>query len=207
MAFAMPGQKGNGTAVPLAADDIAGGRPVGGVDAVPLDVFEPGQLVQAAAADNGKIDPGFLASGIDGWFEKNVLGASTGYDSASGLNTYNINYANFYKGMTPAEYQATRYDVAGKSNTWVNNGRVTLSNDSLFHLPGGDAGFAWLIDLDVRGCETCRFQLASQITGQYRNLALAFLGRNLDGGLEHLHRFRHGLGRGFSLARQAGRSQ
>ncbi|MHC1479508.1 TonB-dependent receptor domain-containing protein [Frateuria aurantia] len=90
--------------------------------------------------------PSFLASAIDGWFEKNVLGTSTGIDPESGLAMYNINYANFYKGMTPSEFASTRINVPGESNTWVNNGRVTLSNDALFHLPGGDAGFAWLIE-------------------------------------------------------------
>lgn len=90
--------------------------------------------------------PGFLASAIDGYFEQNVLGSSIGTDPSTGYSMYNINYANFYKGLTPAQYAATRLNVPGETNTWVNNGRFTISNDALFHLPGGDAGMAWLVE-------------------------------------------------------------
>lgn len=91
-------------------------------------------------------DKQFLASAIDEWFEKNVIGSPVGYDASSGLNIYNINYQKFYSGLTPAETSSFQVSVPGESNTWLNNTHATISNDSLFHLPGGDAGFAVLLE-------------------------------------------------------------
>ncbi|RUL64121.1 TonB-dependent receptor [Dyella dinghuensis] len=89
--------------------------------------------------------PERLASAVDGYFNS-ILGPSLGMDPNTGLNMYNPNYAKFFTPLTPAQIASFTVPVEENSNTWVNNARATISNDSLFHLPGGDAGFAALIE-------------------------------------------------------------
>ncbi|MDO1528916.1 TonB-dependent receptor [Fulvimonas sp. R45] len=81
---------------------------------------------------------------VDAYFS-NILGPIVGYDEL-GLAMYNPNYQAFYTPLTTAQLAGFMRNISGSSNTWVNNTRATVSNDSLFHLPGGDAGVAWLIE-------------------------------------------------------------
>jgi outer membrane receptor protein involved in Fe transport len=62
------------------------------------------------------------------------------------MNIYNINYSALYQPISPATYAGFTQNLGGISNTWVNNTRATISNSSLFTLPGGDAGFAILAE-------------------------------------------------------------
>lgn len=89
--------------------------------------------------------PERLASAVDSYFD-GILGPSLGVDPNTGLNTYNPNYKAFFTPLTPAQYASFSQNVSGSSNTWINNTRATVSNDSLFALPGGNAGVAVLIE-------------------------------------------------------------
>jgi iron complex outermembrane recepter protein len=89
--------------------------------------------------------PERLSSAVDGYFIQNVLGPQQGTNSL-GMPIYNINYNNLFSPIPPSAYGAFSQNVTNDYNTWVNNTRLTLSNSSLFSLPGGDAGFAGLVE-------------------------------------------------------------
>ena len=91
------------------------------------------------------VEPLAITSRIDAYFY-NILGPVVGVDPSSGLNMYNPNYRAFFAPITPAQYASFTRGVGEFSNTWINNTRATLSNASLFALPGGDAGFAALVE-------------------------------------------------------------
>jgi iron complex outermembrane recepter protein len=59
---------------------------------------------------------------------------------------YNINYAGFFSPISPATFASFAENLNSVTNTWVNNTRFTVTNSSLFSLPGGDAGIAILAE-------------------------------------------------------------
>ena len=75
-----------------------------------------------------------------------MLGPVLGADPRTGLNLYNPDYRALFQPITPAQYAGFTQGVGESSRTWINNTRATLSNASLFALPGGDAGFAALLE-------------------------------------------------------------
>lgn len=89
--------------------------------------------------------PERMAAAVDNYFG-NILGPSLGQDPNTGLNVYNPNYQQFYTPLTPAQLASFMQNIGGSSNTWVNNTRATISNNSLFSLPGGDAALAVLAE-------------------------------------------------------------
>ena len=91
-------------------------------------------------------EPLSIKAKIDAFFEQNILGPVVGVDPHTGLNRYNPNYPAFFQAITPAQYASFTQGVGESSRTWINDTRATLSNASLFSLPGGDAGFAALIE-------------------------------------------------------------
>ena len=94
--------------------------------------------------------PERMAGPIDSYFN-NVLGNPVGVDANTGLDMYNVNWQKFYTPLTPSQVASFMQNVGGFSSTFVNNTRATITNDSLFHLPGGDAGFAWLVEGGSQG--------------------------------------------------------
>ncbi|MGC1548777.1 MAG: TonB-dependent receptor [Rhodanobacter sp.] len=91
--------------------------------------------------------PSRMAAPMDAYFVNNVLGGkSLGQDPTTGYNIYNVNYNALYQPISPAAFSSFTQNISGVSNTWLNNTRATISNNSLFTLPGGDAGFAGLIE-------------------------------------------------------------
>ena len=89
--------------------------------------------------------PQRMAAAVDGYFN-GILGPVVGVDPNSGLNMYNPNYQAFYTPLTPTQLAGFMQNIGGSSNTWINNTRATISNDNLFQLPGGPAGFAVLVE-------------------------------------------------------------
>lgn len=90
--------------------------------------------------------PERLASAVDNFFNTNFLGPVTGVDQITKLNMYNPNYAAFFQPLTPAQIASFSTNIEQNSNTWINDTRATITNDNLFTLPGGAAGFAWLVE-------------------------------------------------------------
>jgi outer membrane receptor protein involved in Fe transport len=89
--------------------------------------------------------PRRMAAAVDNYFN-GILGPVVGVDQNTGLNMYNPNYAAFYTPITPAQFASFNQNISGFSNTWINNTRATITNDNLFALPGGNVGFAWLVE-------------------------------------------------------------
>jgi len=71
------------------------------------------------------------------------FGQQLGTDAASGLPIYNS--TNFWKAITPAQYQT--FGVAGQNDslTSMNQAQLTLTGD-LFNLPAGPLGFASVLE-------------------------------------------------------------
>lgn len=91
------------------------------------------------------VEPLLLKANVDAFFD-GILGPVVGVDPHSGLNLYHPNYPALFQAITPAQYASFTQGVGELSRTWINDTRATLSNASLFALPGGDAGFAVLIE-------------------------------------------------------------
>ncbi|GLQ50873.1 TonB-dependent receptor [Dyella flava] len=91
------------------------------------------------------VEPVLMKAQVDSYFNS-ILGPLVGVDPVTRLNTYNPDYAAFFEPVSPAQYASFSQGVPEFSNTWINDTRATLSNASLFGLPGGDAGFAALIE-------------------------------------------------------------
>ena len=89
--------------------------------------------------------PERMAAAVDSYFNS-ILGPNLGVDPNSGLNTYNPNYQAFFTPLTTQQLAGFMQNIPGSSNTWINNTRATISNSSLFQLPGGDVGFAILAE-------------------------------------------------------------
>ncbi|MBD8879954.1 TonB-dependent receptor [Rhodanobacter sp. 7MK24] len=89
--------------------------------------------------------PERMAAPVDAYFNS-ILGPVVGVDPNTGLNMYNPNYQAFYTPLTTAQLASFMQNITTFSNTWINNTRATISNDSLFALPGGNAGFAFLVE-------------------------------------------------------------
>ncbi|MFK2890418.1 TonB-dependent receptor [Dyella flagellata] len=92
------------------------------------------------------VEPVWFKADINRFFT-GLLGPVVGADPQFGVNVLsNPNYAAFFRAITPAQYASFARGVDEYSNSWINNTRATLSNASLFALPGGDAGFAILAE-------------------------------------------------------------
>jgi iron complex outermembrane recepter protein len=91
------------------------------------------------------VEPERNLQAIDNYYQNNVLGPVQGTNSL-GMPIYNINYNAFFSPLSPSTYNSFSLNVNGLTNTWINNTRLTLSNSSLFALPGGDAGVAALLE-------------------------------------------------------------
>lgn len=86
-----------------------------------------------------------IAPDINNFFGS-MLGPVVGRDPATNLPEFRPDYSEFFSAITPAQYASFTRGVNEFSDTWVNNTRATISNSRLFKLPGGDAGFAVLVE-------------------------------------------------------------
>ena len=86
-----------------------------------------------------------LASNVENFFENQFLGPKLG--TYYGYPIYAPNVSNFYKAITPTQYQSIIGLIDTKSATWTQNINMQVSNTDLFELPGGSAGFAGLIQV------------------------------------------------------------
>lgn len=98
-----------------------------------------------ASDDTHYYKPEFLKNRIDGFFSQYFLGPLQGKGS-TGVDEYDPDYAAFYTPITPAQIASFSFMDSGIAKAWINNTRATVSNSSLFSLPGGDAGFAAIVE-------------------------------------------------------------
>ena len=89
---------------------------------------------------------------INNYFARTVLGpqlgttteAQQGYD---GYPIYAPDYAAFYSTqLTPEDFASFTGYTTSRSRTWQTLARGQLTNGSLFSLPGGDAGLAFVVE-------------------------------------------------------------
>lgn len=90
--------------------------------------------------------PLWLASVVNGFFQKKFMGPKVGVDPDTGYSMYNIDYNAFFTPVTAAQSKAMIYNNHGIAKSWVNNTRLVINNPYWFELPGGHAGFAALME-------------------------------------------------------------
>lgn len=81
-----------------------------------------------------------LTGPVEDFFRNMFLGPKLG--TYYGYSIYAPNDANFYKPVTPAEYRGFSDYIQSTSHTYTQLVNAQITNASLFHLPGGDVGFA-----------------------------------------------------------------
>ncbi len=82
-----------------------------------------------------------------------LFGPDLGPDPIYGQPQYAVDYAAFYKPITPAQYASFTGYATSYSRTEDSLARAQLTNSSLFALPGGNAGIALLIEGGGQGWE------------------------------------------------------
>ncbi len=75
-----------------------------------------------------------------------IFGPNLGPDPIYGQPQYAVDYAAFYKPITPAQYASFTGYATSYSRTEDSLARAQLTNSSLFTLPGGNAGIALLVE-------------------------------------------------------------
>lgn len=78
----------------------------------------------------------FIKSAVDNYYLGPQLGTYYGYP------VYTPNASKLYTPLTPAIFDSLTQRIDNKSVAWNQNLNLTVTNDSLFHLPAGDVGAA-----------------------------------------------------------------
>ena len=89
-----------------------------------------------------------VTAAINSFFQNQFLGPQVGTHtttSGSVYPEYDPNYQNFYKGVTPAEYQSWLNIDHSYGTSYVQNVNLEMTNTDLFKLPAGDVGFAGVL--------------------------------------------------------------
>lgn len=81
----------------------------------------------------------FIKSAVDSYY----LGPQQG--TTSGYPIYTPNPSKLYTPLTPAIFNSLTARIDNKSVAWNQSLNLTVTNNSLFHLPAGDVGFAGTI--------------------------------------------------------------
>lgn len=74
------------------------------------------------------------------------LGPSLGIDPDSGYNIYNAPISRLYTPLTVAEFRSITQDSIDHDKSRAENLSLTTTNTELFSLPGGQAGFAGVLE-------------------------------------------------------------
>ncbi|MES1190636.1 MAG: TonB-dependent receptor [Steroidobacter sp.] len=108
--------------------------------------------VDMTYTENKLTEKTYLAftSAINNFFAP-IFGDPIGYDSANQVNIFAPNYAAFYQPITPDQYASFTGYATSYSRTEDSLARAQLTNSSLFSLPGGEAGFAAVIEGGAQG--------------------------------------------------------
>ncbi len=103
-------------------------------------------LYHLRSGDNTHVDEPLLVTPRVNRFFDALLGATGTTDPASGLPLYRSDYAAFFGAITPAQYASFAQYASEASDTRLDATRLTVGNTAWFSLPGGDAGFAALVE-------------------------------------------------------------
>ncbi|MBS0373894.1 MAG: TonB-dependent receptor [Proteobacteria bacterium] len=80
-----------------------------------------------------------------------MFGPNLGPDPIFGQPTYAVDWAQFYKPITPADYASFTGYATSWSRTEESLARGQVTNTSLFSLPGGKAGLALVVEGGAQG--------------------------------------------------------
>ena len=95
----------------------------------------------------------FFTTPVEAFFA-NIFGPQLGFDSTNlGTYMYSPNYASFYQAITPAEFASFDGNAISRSRVEDSLARAQVTNTSLFHLPGGNAGLAVMVEGGGQGWE------------------------------------------------------
>ncbi|WP_430391717.1 TonB-dependent receptor domain-containing protein [Dyella sp. 20L07] len=97
-------------------------------------------------SDDKIIDRAFqrLAGPMEQYFSNKVMGKQHG--TYSGYPVYEPNYAALYSPISPSDFRSFTGYSTSHAKTWDNLLRGQLTDGSLFSLPGGDAGVAFVVE-------------------------------------------------------------
>jgi outer membrane receptor protein involved in Fe transport len=103
-------------------------------------------LYHLRSGDRSRVEePLLIAPSADRFFGT-LLGATGDTDPLTGLPLYRPDYAAFFRRVQPEQYAGFTRDVGETSDTALHATRATVGNTALFSLPGGDAGFAAIVE-------------------------------------------------------------
>lgn len=120
-------------------------------------------LYHLRSGDRTRVEEPLLVTPRVNRFFDTLLGATGTTDPATGLPLYRGNYAAFFGALTPAQYASFAQYAGEASDTRLDTTRLTVGNAAWFGLPGGDAGFASLVEA---GSESWREPLNSLFSEQ-----------------------------------------
>lgn len=88
-----------------------------------------------------------FAGPMESYFANRVLGPDLGPDPYGfGFSTFQPDYEAFYTPISNADFNSFTGYTSTNSKTWQNVAQATVTNPSLFRMPGGDAGVAFLLE-------------------------------------------------------------
>jgi len=88
-----------------------------------------------------------FAGPMEAYFANRVLGPDLGPDPYGfGFSTFQPNYEAFYTPISNTDFNSFTGRTSTNSKTWQNMAQATVTNPSLFRMPGGDAGVALLLE-------------------------------------------------------------
>ncbi|OOG57006.1 TonB-dependent receptor [Rhodanobacter sp. B05] len=109
-----------------------------------------------------------VAAGVEGYYSSHVLGPQQG--TYSGYPVFTPNYAAMWNPISQADFKSFTGYSNSFAKTWDNLLRGQLTNASLFHLPGGDAGIAMVVEGGNEGwSSTPDPRLLEDVTIDYGN--------------------------------------
>jgi len=125
---------------------------------------------------------------MEKYFESHVLGPQQG--TFSGYPVFTPNYAGLYNPVSKADYAAFTGYTTDHAKTWDNMLRAQVTNSSLFTLPGGDAGVAFVAEGGNQGWNASPDpRLLSTVTDVYGNTDPEVWGTSAVPGAGHRSRY------------------
>ena len=105
-------------------------------------------------SDDKLIDRSFqrLAGPMETYFSQHVLGPQLG--TYSGYPVFEPNYSALYNPVSTSDFRSFTGYSTSQAKTWDNMLRGTVTNSSLFTLPGGDAGAAFVVEGGNQGWDS-----------------------------------------------------
>ena len=89
---------------------------------------------------------------IESYFANHVMGKQQG--TYSGYPVFTPNYANLYKQISPSDFRSFTGYTTSHAKTWDNMIRGQVTDQALFHMPGGDAGLAVVMEGGNQGWDS-----------------------------------------------------